>query len=338
MVVSLYLATFLIFGWGKLRQQLPGLIVGLALIGVGIGALVHSPSYAASQNYRLSNDNLVRTTAHIEQSVKAQGEARPFLSRLAYHRYWFWGQAYLTNYLTQLGPDFLLFQGDKNLRHHSGFGGELLLIQGLFLVFGFAAAARSFKKLDGLMILWLLMAPAVAALVNEVPHASRAIYAIVPVSWFLGRGMVFVADHLGGVKFGTWIQYGLFTILLANFGVYLHDYFVHFPGRSQLAWLVPYKQAALFFRNQDSTQPVFVADQWYQPGLYWAFYQDIRAAVLQQTHGGYLKQLGRFTFQLPQTCPKTAICVAPADWQIGTTEVLSAVPGTEYVVVKTGDR
>lgn len=333
-VVGLYLGTFLVFGWGKVKQLVPGLVFGLVIIGLGIGILVSSPNYAASQDYRLSNDNLLKSTEHIERSIEAQGEARPLLSRLVYHRYWFWGQAYLTNYLTHFSPDFLLFTGDSNLRHHSGFGGKLLLVQGLFLVFGFAAAAYSFKKLDGLMILWILIAPAVAALVNEVPHASRAVYAIVPLSWFLGRGMVEMVAGLEKRRFGSWVACGLLAVLVGNFGVYLHDYFTHYPGRSHLAWLVPYKQASLFFQRDEAQEPVFMTDQWYQPGLYWAFYQDVPAATLQQTQGAYLKQLDRFTFGLPQACLAETLCVAPPDWQTETTQILSTIPGTEALVVK----
>ena len=330
MVVGLYLGVLGIFAWGKGKQQWLGMVVGLAVIGLSVGILVNSPDYAASQNYRLSNDNLIRTTIHVEQSVAAQGQERSLVSRLVYHRYWFWSQHYLINYLIHFGPDFLFFTGDINLRHHSGFGGQILLVQGLLLIIGFIIIARSFQKMDGLMLLWLFLAPSVAALVNEVPHASRAIYMIVPLSWFVGRGLAGIVER----KKTSVLVVGLIALLLVNFGVYLHDYFVHYPQRSQLAWMMPYKQVAQFFLTQESAEPVFVTDQWYQPGLYWAFYQEVPAEKLQQTQGNYLKALGRFTFHLPQDCPQGSWCVAPPDWQTATTRVLSLILNTSDLVVK----
>ena len=248
---------FLVFarqrGWKYLTS-------GLAIIGAGILLLTNSPHYAASQQYRLSNDNLI--TAPLSKVDK--------------------GKQFLSNYFDFFEPKFLLTQGDPNLRHHSGFGGQLLLVQGLLVIIGLTSANK-------LMLLWLLLAPIVGALVNETPHASRAIYMIVPLAYLAG---------LGWQKLAKWKFAWLIPLALGlNLLVYLHDYFVHYPERSAAAWIKPYKDAA---GRQYDSYPVYISPKLYKPELYFAYYLNDLSL---------LKVNDRFYYSLPSVCPEGAICV-----------------------------
>lgn len=248
---------FLVFAWGKGWKYT---LVGLAIIGAGVLFLTNSGSYAVSQQYRLSNDNLI--TAPISKIAK--------------------GQKFLSNYFDFFEPKFLLTSGDPNLRHHSGFGGELLLVQGLLVIIGLTRANK-------LMLAWLLLAPTVAALVNETPHSSRAIYMIVPLAYLAG---------LGWQKLAKWKLAWLIPLALGiNLVVYLHDYFVHYPARSAAAWIKPYKDAAL---RQYDAYPVYVSPKLYKPELYFAYYLNDLSLI---------KPNDKFYYYLPAICPEGAICV-----------------------------
>lgn len=250
-------ALFLLFAWKKgVKYWLSGLVA----MGLGILILTNSGSYSASQQYRLSNDNLI--TSNLSKPEKA----RQFLS----------------NYFDFFEPKFLFTVGDSNLRHHSGFGGELLLVQGLLVLIGLTA------KSSRLMLIWLLVAPVVAALVNETPHASRAIYMIVPLAYLAG---------LGWQKLSKWKFAWLIPLALGiNLLVYLHDYFVHYPVRSEMAWIKPYKDAAW----QTYDRPVYISPALYRPELYFAFYQNDLSL---------LKLNDKFYYYLPAVCPAEAICL-----------------------------
>ena len=248
----------LIFAWGKgLKYSVVGLIIFLA----GSLWLTTSPNYAASQQYRLSNDNLI--TAPISKIDK--------------------GRRFLSNYFDFFEPKFLLTAGDPNLRHHSGFGGELLLVQGLLVLIGLAA------KPNRLMVFWLLLSPVVAALVNETPHASRAIYMIVPLAYLAGLGW----QKLSKLKWLSWLIIAGLTI---NLLVYLHDYFIHYPKRSAYAWIKPYKDLAL----NPPPPPVYISPKLYKPELYFAYYLNDLSL---------LKANDKFYYYFPGTCPVGAICV-----------------------------
>ncbi len=248
---------FIIFVW---KKGVKYSAIGLIIIAAGILLLTNSPHYAASQQYRLSNDNLI--TAPIGKVEK--------------------GRQWLSNYFDFFEPKFLLTQGDPNLRHHSGFGGELLLVQGLLVIIGLSGANK-------LMLFWLFLAPIVAALVNETPHASRAIYMIVPLAYLAG---------LGWQKLAKWKFSWLIPLALGfNLLVYLHDYFVHYPNRSAFAWIKPYKDAAL---RQYDNYPVYVSPALYKPELYFAYYLNDLSL---------LKPNDKFYYYLPGVCPEGATCL-----------------------------
>lgn len=252
---SLFIITFLLYSRTKVKQFL----VGLVLIGISLIIMVKSPNYAASQQYRLSNNNLITSVERKPLKIKK----------------------FLINYSSYFDPQFLLISGDPNLRHHSGFGGELLLVQGLLVILGLAYANR-------LMILWLLLAPAVAALVNETPHASRAIYMIVPLAYLAGLGW-------SRLKHSWTLIIGL--LLIINLSIYLHDYFVHYPSRSARAWIKPYKDAALTAYDH---YPVYISSNLYKPELYFAYYQNDLSL---------LRPNNKFYYYFPAICPEGAICL-----------------------------
>ncbi|MDZ7586846.1 MAG: hypothetical protein U0946_03750, partial [Patescibacteria group bacterium] len=185
-------------------------------------------------------------------------------------------------------PQFLFISGDPNLRHHSGFGGELLLVQGVLLLAGLVALLNYQRKETWLILAWLFLSPVVAALVNETPHASRAIYLLIPLAWLIG---------LGWSRFKRLPALIIGLLLIVNLSVYLHDYFVHYPDRSAKAWIKPYKDAAM---QTYSSYPVYISPSLYKPELYFAFYQNDLSL---------LKPNGKYFYSLPAVCPQEAICL-----------------------------
>jgi len=306
-VPIMHLITFILFN-KKSKKSLIYFLFGILLITASIIFLIKSPNYQASQDYRLSNDNLITSTTHIEKSVAAQTNPNLLISRIINHRYLYKLEDYTTNYLSHFSAQFLLFTGDQNLRHHSGFGGQLLLVQGIFLILGlFALFTKVNKKTRYLIISWLLLSPIISALVNEVPHASRSIYLIIPLAWLVGLGLSQLKPKL---------LYISLLALLINLFLFSHYYFNHCPQASLEAWVNPYKQAALFIKDNPSNKDIYVTNQFYQPGLYFKFYA------------------GKQIKELSNTCPQNALCITTPEWQSEITSLVSTIPGTTQLVIK----
>jgi len=225
----------------------------------------------------------------------------------------------LVNYAQYFGPKFLFLSGDPNFRHHSGFGGQLLHIQGIFLIIGLLYLIKYSRKETCLLLTWLLLSPTIAALVNETPHASRSIYMIIPLAWLIGLGIDWSLKNIKS-KLKPVLSFIIIFSLSLNLILYLHDYFSHYPQRSAFAWLNPYKQSALYLKNNPPDKKVYITGQWYQPWLYFSFYADINKDKLN--------------FNLPASCPQNSLCIAPPDWQNKTTKILNTIPNTDELVVK----
>jgi hypothetical protein len=96
-------------------------------------------------------------------------------------------------YYRQMRIKFVFFEGDKNLRHHTGYKGELN--QGLLLFYLFGLFALMMKILDERDERWLyitmlyLMSSIPAALTNEaVPNSLRNLATVVPLTFIILLG------------------------------------------------------------------------------------------------------------------------------------------------------
>ena len=85
--------------------------------------------------------------------------------------------------------------------------------------------------------------------------------------------------------------------LVINLLVFVHDYFVHYPARSAVPWIKPYKDAAL---KQYDAYPVYISPKLYKPELYFAYYRNDLSL---------LKPNEKFYYYLPGVCPEGAICI-----------------------------
>ena len=130
---------------------------------------------------------------------------------------------------------------------------------------------------------------------------------IIPLCFIIGIGLSKLKPKL--------LLLTLFLMLI-NFGLYFHDYLTHYPSRSNLAWINPYKQAALYLKDNPVYQDVYVTQKYYQPQLYFQFYANQKI------------------LPLTKTCPDQAICITDPDFDNNNTQLLVPIPGTDKLVIK----
>jgi 4-amino-4-deoxy-L-arabinose transferase-like glycosyltransferase len=83
--------------------------------------------------------------------------------------------AFLSHYAGYFGPSFLALFGDPNRRHHTGFGGELLVTTAVLLAVALVTTGRRWRNpLRLYLALALLLSPVAAALTRDVHHSLRA--------------------------------------------------------------------------------------------------------------------------------------------------------------------
>ena len=147
-------------------------------------------------------------------------------------------QMFLSRYFDYLGPQFLMRSGDPNPRHHSGYGGEMLLVTALLLILGIvkilATGELRQRPFLRFLLAGLLLSPVAAAMTTELNHSLRAFSLVVFLILLSAVGMNALFERSGK------LPVSIATIALAavaiNAGLYVRDYFTRYPAVSVAAF------------------------------------------------------------------------------------------------------
>lgn len=270
LILPLLAVALLVIFYRQLKHHLFKVILAGAAFIALLLPMILSPYYQRSQEYRLNNNNLIHHNQVIAESSRyLERYDSSLFSRLVYHRYLLLGRDFLVNMSSHFDIDFLFLRGDANLRQHSGYFGEFLLVFLPFYGVGMYLLFKHFRSYSSKLLgTLLLLAPIPAAMVYEVPHASRAIYLFVPFAIIIAWGL---HECMNGAK--RWILVGLALAILVNAGLFYADYFIEYPKRSSAAWLYSYNQVALYLREhyQDYGQ-IDIDERYWFPRIF-IYYQ-----------------------------------------------------------------
>jgi hypothetical protein len=137
-----------------------------------------------------------------------------------------------SRYVEYFTPHFLFFAGDPNLRHHTGFGGELFIFLIPLILAGLFCIARSWRDEPRYRFIGLgiLAYPAAAVLTLDHSHSMRCINGA--VFWLLTAAIG--ARYLWeGRPTGRNLLLVVCCLGLAEIGLYVKDYFGQYQVRSR---------------------------------------------------------------------------------------------------------
>jgi hypothetical protein len=129
-------------------------------------------------------------------------------------------------YFGYLGPGFLVLGGDPNRRHHSGYGGELLMVTGLLLVLGVAATLRK-RPFMRLLFAGLLISPVAASLTVEPHHSLRA-FSLAVFAVLLSAAGMDVLSERPNKRLASIVL----AVVAASSFLYVRHYFLRYPPES----------------------------------------------------------------------------------------------------------
>lgn len=306
-IVPIFIAVLLFVFVKKAVKKWYWILVAVILFIAGLQPLLKSPFYQASQQLRWSADNMISDGKAISQSANLINQSgNVLIARIVYHRYWFMAKSFLQNYLTHYSINFLSLNGDSNLRHHIGWGGELLFVQFILLLLGLYWSVKNWHSpIVWLAGFWFLMSPITASIPYEVPHASRAIYMLIPISIFYLFGLIELIQIFRQSKFvlKKLIIFG-FLILIINFAFYFEDYLNHYPGRSKDAWQFQNREMTnTALSNYDQYSQIVISDTYRLPALSILFYQpnfikqiQVQNQIKQDSQYIWLNSFDKFLF------------------------------------------
>jgi hypothetical protein len=180
----------------------------------------------------------------------------------------------LRNYVQALSPQFLFSEGDPNLRQSIGGYGvfyhfeALLVFLGLWaVVSGYPSLSTAKKKLFGLLLIWLLLAPIASALTRDGGnHASRLILLLPPLVILSAFGFEKLLElskgRLGRVILGLFILFMLFDITR-----FFYSYFTLWPRESWRLWQYGFKEAVGYVKQNEGDYKKVFLNNTYEPIL-----------------------------------------------------------------------
>ena len=182
------------------------------------------------------------------------------------------------NYATFFSPRFLFQEGDGIVRHAVRGHGELDLFFAPFLLLGLGVLLLRRNRETKLVLLWLLLYPVGASLMNEIPSASRGLIGSAAFCLIAGIGVAFLLDGLARVNRRPAVSIalqgaavaGLVALASVQTVGYLRLYFREYPKysaptyggfqygyRDVLKWMEPQRSryARLMLTATDVNQP-----------------------------------------------------------------------------------
>lgn len=172
----------------------------------------------------------------------------PKLPEIIHNRRYYALLLVLRGYLSHFDFNYLFLPGGILVYQTPEFGlmylSEFpLIVAGLYFLIK--------KKEAGwkLVLLWLLIAPLVAAPTTSTPHASRSILMLPMLQVVTAYGASHLYTVLRKQKLGI-VLVGTFILVFAlNFSFYVHQYFVHYPREFSFYWQYGYEDLTKYLNE-----------------------------------------------------------------------------------------
>ncbi len=182
---------------------------------------------------------------------------------------------FLGNYVAHFTPAFLLLQGDGNLRHAIGFGGEIFLTVGILaltcLVLLTIRRLRVDRRFIGVLVCLMVLAPVASALTTDgIPHSLRSI--LLGLSLLLLSCIGFdLLLQIFSKRMYPIVALVIFLCLGTEATAYLYHYFAVYPAVSAAAFESSDLSGALQRAAAEHPQEIIVTPhinyatvRWYQ--------------------------------------------------------------------------
>ncbi|MBU1000865.1 glycosyltransferase family 39 protein [Patescibacteria group bacterium] len=186
------------------------------------------------------------------------------------------------NYLSHFSLDFLLLNGDKNLRSQQPGFGQLYLPELILLLLGLLHMVKNKSKYRLMPLALLLLGPIPAAITKESPHALRAISMVPFIAMISAEGV----NYLGEIIKKRYIFYPAIIIIFFGFFLNLFINFLNvYPVKSSKDWQYGYQQAVNLVNKKIFTgyDRVIISDEYAQPYIFALFYQKTAPDIFRQT-------------------------------------------------------
>lgn len=174
--------------------------------------------------------------------ARSRGEMGTGLSptlkdRIIHNKYTFWGEKIIGNYLSSFSTNFLFIKGDLNLRHSIGIG-QFYRVESVFLLLGliFFFSKRLDRKIKAIILFWIILGVVPSSITREGGYHATRLFIILPPLMFLISYGVLEFLYIFKKSLRKLVFAGVVLVWCVSFGLYQHEYWVHYPTNSERWW------------------------------------------------------------------------------------------------------
>lgn len=246
---------------------------------IALVALIPITPHLLSKQSRLRFEEVsiftdLRTVLTANARQKVDGSTK--VSEVLHNRRIGYAREYFIHFFDHFEPRFLFIHGDGNPKFSIQDTGQLLIVGAPFLIYGIFALFNNSPSIGWLLVWWLLVSIAPAAVARETPHALRTenalpVWIIITSYGIVSSVMTFVSRKKQ-LLFS--ILYSVFIIL--NFVYFWHTLMVHYPKEYSGEWQYGYKNAIqLANKLKGQYDSIVLTESIGRPYIYALFYGKV---------------------------------------------------------------
>src|SRR3989344_81129 len=220
---------FLFPVWGKFSKNVKmSLIFSFLVVSLISFSLVFLIKGGTGRFSQVTIFNAPGTQLILDEQIREDGNQNisQLITRFTHNKITNYSIAFVSNYLEYFSGQFLFIQGGWPNWYKVPGMGLLYLVELPFIIVGIFYLLLSKDIFHKLPLVWLLIAPVVAAItVDDVPNLQRAIVMFPIIGLIVALGFVKIIEKYPGKLSKLFIA--IFAIfLLYNFSYFLHQYFI----------------------------------------------------------------------------------------------------------------
>jgi hypothetical protein len=205
---------------------------------------------------------------------------------------------FIQNYISYFGLDFLLFKGDKILRHATGYGGELFITVYLLFIGGLIWLIIQKKLFNNKFSLFLftnmLIAPIAASLTIGTHQSLRSILLGLYILIFSCYGLSLIL-LIKEKELKKMLVAAVFIVVLFETLLYINDYFTRYKNDS-ISWFESYDfENTLITAIQKKPEEIIVS--------------NLENYALAEFHKKLISNPNQIPIRVDNIVPKNTTCI-----------------------------
>lgn len=223
--------------------------------------------------------------AKIELPRNEHEDPQGGVAQFFHNRVFFATERFVQNYINAFSPEFLFLRGGENRAHNIPNFGNMYLVEAPFLLLGltYLLLLKTTKE-KKLVFLWLLISPIASSITKDAPHTNRLFVMFPMLPLVTAMGVNFATTTLSTFASRKTVVGILGLLFVANIGMYLDRYYVHFKAQESQYWGIGYKKLVQFLESESvKDREVVMSKPETSPYIFLLFYQRYDPKKYQET-------------------------------------------------------